>query len=210
MRHTLLAFALALFAVLAASGAEAQRNPSLERVVFAGGCFWCTESDFDKVPGVVSTISGYIGGKTENPTYKSVSSGTTGHAEGVEVVFDKTKIGFEKLVNYYWRTVDVLDKDGQFCDRGNHYRPEIFVTTPEQRAVAEASKAALVASKRFNKPIVVPITDAGKFTAAEDYHQDYYNKNPLRYVTYRVGCGRDARLESLWGSEAGGKKLLTH
>ncbi|MFZ4806837.1 MAG: peptide-methionine (S)-S-oxide reductase MsrA [Hyphomicrobiaceae bacterium] len=210
MRRSLLCAALALLACLAASGAEAQRNPSLERVIFAGGCFWCTESDFDKVPGVVSTISGYIGGKTENPTYKSVSSGTTGHTEGVEVVYDKTKVSFQKLVDYYWRTVDVLDKDGQFCDRGDHYRPEIFVTTAEQRTVAEASKAALTASKRFSKPIVVPITDASKFTAAEDYHQDYYNKNPLRYVTYRVGCGRDSRLEALWGSEAGGKKLLTN
>lgn len=190
--------------------AGAQQNPNLQRAIFAGGCFWCTESDFDKVPGVISTTSGFVGGKTENPTYEQVSYGNTGHAEAVEVVYDPAKVSYETLVEYYWRTVDPLDKDGQFCDRGSQYRPEIFVTTPEQKKIAEASKAALVASKRFSKPIVVAVTDAGKFTAAEDYHQDFYKKNPIRYYTYRVGCGRDARLEAVWGGEAGGKKVLTH
>lgn len=190
--------------------AEAQRNPNLERAIFASGCFWCTESDFDKVPGVVSTVSGYIGGKTEKPTYESISRGNTGHAEAVEITFDRTKVSYEKLLEYYWRTTDILDADGQFCDRGDQYRPEIFVTSPDQRKAAEASKDQLVQSKRFQKPIVVKITDATTFTAAEDYHQDFYKKNPLRYFTYRAGCGRDARLEALWGAEAGGKKLLTN
>ncbi len=210
MNRLIACLTLAVATLAAASNAHAQRNPNLERGIFAGGCFWCTESDFDKVPGVVSTVSGYIGGKTPNPTYESISRGDTGHAEAVEVTFDRTKVTYDKLVEFFWRTIDPLDKDGQFCDRGSQYRPEIFVTSPEQRKTAEASKSALVESKRFSKPVVVGVTDATTFTPAEAYHQDFYRNNSLRYYTYRVGCGRDARLEALWGAEAGGKKLLTN
>lgn len=210
MRRWLFTLVLALAPLAMAVPADAQRNPNLERAIFAGGCFWCTEADFDKVAGVVSTTSGYIGGRTENPTYETIVRGDTGHAEAVEVVFDRTKVTYERLVDFFWRTIDPLDAEGQFCDRGSHYRPEIFVTSPEQRRIAEVSKNALVAAKRFSKPIVVAITDATKFTTAEDYHQDFYKKSSLRYYTYRVGCGRDARLEAVWGAEAGGKKLLTN
>ena len=210
MPRSLVRIAAVILGLLAASPAFAQRNPNLDRAIFAGGCFWCTEVDFDKVPGVVTTISGYIGGRTENPTYDQISRGNTGHAEAVEVTFDPSKVTYDKLVEIFWRTIDPLDKGGQFCDRGDQYRPEIFVTSPDQRKVAEASKGALVASKRFKQPIVVEITNATKFTAAEDYHQDFYKKSPVRYYTYRAGCGRDARLDSLWGGEAGGKKMLTN
>lgn len=213
MRTLLTACFAALFGItLATLDARAQgpRNPNVETAIFAGGCFWCTEADFDKVPGVLSTTSGYIGGKTENPTYKDISRGDTGHTEAVKIMFDTTKVDYPKLVEIFWRTVDIFDKSGQFCDRGDQYRPEIFATSPEQRRIAEASKAALTASKRFDKPIVVAVTDATKFTDAEDYHQDFYTKSPIRYFTYRTGCGRDARLSAIWGAEAGGKTLLTH
>jgi methionine-S-sulfoxide reductase len=170
-----------------------------EVATFASGCFWCTESDFDKVTGVLSTVSGYMGGNTKNPTYRQVSTGKTGHAEVLQVTYDPKQVSYQQLLDTYWRNVDPLDKDGQFCDRGSHYRPAIFVHNDEQKRLADASKAALVASKRFNAPIVVEITAASEFTRAEDYHQDYYKKEPIRYGLYRHGCGRDARLEALWG-----------
>ena len=186
-----------VFAVLVFSVAGARA--ATDTAVFAGGCFWCVESDFDTLPGVISTTSGYTGGHVANPSYEQVSGKHTGHAEAVEVVFDPQKISYAQLVEFFWRSIDPTTKDRQFCDAGSPYRSEIFVRGTEQRAVAEASLAALEKSKPFEAPIVTEITDAGEFYAAEDYHQDYYRKNPLRYSYYRYGCGRDARVEELWG-----------
>jgi peptide-methionine (S)-S-oxide reductase len=169
---------------------------------FAGGCFWCTEADFDKVDGVVSTTSGYIGGKAANPTYEQVSGGTTGHTEAVQVVYDPARVSYEKLVEYFWRTIDPTVNDRQFCDAGSQYRPGIFTHDDEQHRVATASKAALEKSKPFPQPILAEVTRATTFHPAEDYHQDYYKRNPVRYAYYRNGCGRDARLEQLWGRKA--------
>lgn len=174
----------------------------LEIATFGSGCFWCTESDFDKVPGVVTTISGYMGGKTKNPTYQSVSSGSTGHAEVLQVGYDPKKVTYKELLKHFWHTTDILDGGGQFCDRGSQYRPVIFTHTPEQRRLAEEGKAKLDASKRFDQPVAVEIADAGEFTPAEGYHQNYYKRNPYRYATYRFGCRRDARLKELWGNQA--------
>ena len=173
------------------------------RAIFAGGCFWCVESDFDKVPGVISTTSGYTGGSTAKPTYEQVSANTTGHAEVVEVVYDPSKVSYERLVEYFWRTIDPTVKDQQFCDRGNPYRSAIFAVGPEQLKIALASRAALEKTKPFKEPIVTEIVAAGTFYPAEDYHQDYYKKNPIRYKYYRTNCGRDARLAQLWGDKAG-------
>jgi peptide-methionine (S)-S-oxide reductase len=166
---------------------------------FAAGCFWCVEPPYDKLDGVVSTTSGYTAGKTVGPTYKQVSRGGTGHTEAVRVVYDPKKVEYKKLVDVFWRNVDLLDAGGQFCDRGPEYRPAIFVHDDEQKRIAEESKAALAASGRFPKPIVVPVEPAQPFYVAEDYHQDYYQKNPIKYRYYRAGCGRDARLQELWG-----------
>jgi len=169
---------------------------------FAGGCFWCMEQPFDNLPGVLSTTSGYTGGTKQNPTYEEVSSGTTGHTEAVNVVYDPTKVSYEKLLDVFWHNIDPTVKDQQFCDRGTQYRTSIFVHDAEQKRLAEASKAALEKSKPFKEAIVTPIVDAGAFWPAEDYHQDYYKKNPVRYNYYRTGCGRDRRLTQLWGSAA--------
>ncbi len=167
--------------------------------VVAGGCFWCTESDFDKLPGVVSTTSGYTGGRLANPTYEQVSGGDTGHIESVRVVYDPTKLSYGKLVAHLLRTVDPLDSGGQFCDRGDQYRSAIFVASAEQRAVAEATKAR--ASKALKKPVATLILPASKFYPAEGYHQDYYKKNPTKYRFYRWNCGRDKRLAQVWGGK---------
>ena len=177
--------------------AQAQSGSKLAAATFAGGCFWCTESDFDKMPGVVSTTSGYTGGRTPNPTYKQVSNGGTGHIEAVRVVYDPAKISYGTLASRFFRTIDATDGGGQFCDRGDMYRSAIFVATPEQRRQAEAAKRAAAAELR--KPIATEILPAAKFYPAEDYHQDYYKKNPVRYRYYRYSCGRDARIEKLWG-----------
>lgn len=171
-----------------------------ELATLAGGCFWCTEADFEKVPGVISAVSGYIGGQTANPSYEAVSAGETGHAEAVEVRFDPSKISYEKLLDIFWKSIDPTVKDRQFCDTGSQYRSGIFYHGEEQRRLAEASKAALEKSGRFKGPIHTEVANAGKFYPAEDYHQDYYKKNPLKYKFYRSGCGRDKRLEQLWGS----------
>ncbi|MEZ5842299.1 MAG: peptide-methionine (S)-S-oxide reductase MsrA [Hyphomicrobiaceae bacterium] len=176
---------------------------NLAIATFANGCFWCTESDFDKVEGVVATYSGYTGGQVKNPTYKQVGSGSTGHVEALRVVYDPKKVSYEKLLDVYWHNTDVTDDGGQFCDRGSEYQPAIFVHTPEQRRLAEASKAAFERSGKFKK-VVVPIRDAAEFTPAEDYHQDFYQKNPGHYFRYRLGCGRDYRLEELWGPKPKG------
>ena len=168
--------------------------------VFAGGCFWCMEQPFDELDGVVSTTSGYTGGTIPNPTYGQVSAGDTGHVEAVEVVFDPDRVGYEQLLAVFWRNIDPLDEGGQFCDRGAPYQTAIFVRDTEQRRLAEASQRAI--RERLGQPLATPIRDARPFYAAEDSHQDYYRKNPLRYRLYRGGCGRDKRLEELWGAGA--------
>ena len=170
-----------------------------EVATFAGGCFWCVESDFDKMPGVVRTISGYTGGLLKSPTYKQVSAGGTGHREAVQIFYDSKKVSYEKLLDIFWRSVDPTDAGGQFCDRGRSYETAIFANSPAQRRLAEASKQKLEKSGVLKKPIVTPIETAGVFYPAEDYHQDYYKKNPLRYKFYRYACGRDARVREVWG-----------
>ena len=172
------------------------------KATFAGGCFWCVESDFDKLPGVLSTTSGYIGGKTANPTYDQVSGNATGHAEAVEIVFDPAKVSYSQLVEHFWFTIDPTTKDQQFCDRGSPYRTAIFAQDAGQLKIAQDSRSALEKSKPFKEPVVTEVGLATRFYPAEEYHQDYYKKNPLRYKYYRSNCGRDARLKQLWGDKA--------
>lgn len=173
---------------------------------FAGGCFWCMEPPYDELEGVTSTVSGYMGGHVDNPSYKQVTSGRTGHAEVVQVTFDPDVVSYETLLEVFWRNIDPFDAGGQFCDRGSSYRSEIFYHSDAQKRAAESSKAELADSPRFDRPIVTEVTEAGEFYPAEDYHQNYYEKNPLRYKYYRWGCGRDDRLEAIWGEQAGGSK----
>jgi len=188
---------------LAQGTAPAAATPAgTEKAVFAGGCFWCVESDFDKVPGVVSTTSGYTGGNVPNPTYEQVSGHHTGHAEAVQIVFDPKQVSYQQLVEHYWRTIDPTTKDRQFCDAGSPYRTAIFAQNAEQLKIAQASKAALEKSKPFKQPVVTEVVMGGPFYPAEAYHQEYYKKNPVRYNYYRLSCGRDARLKELWGSQA--------
>ena len=187
-----LAFWLAL-----AAGAAGQEAPKTALATFAGGCFWCVEADFDKVAGVVRTTSGYTGGRVANPSYEQVSRGGTGHAEAVEIAYDPAKVSYEKLLDVFWHNIDPLAKDRQFCDHGDQYRTAIFYHGEEQRALAQASKAKVEA--RFEQPVATQIVPAGPFYKAEEYHQDYHLKNPIRYKFYRYNCGRDARLEELWG-----------
>ena len=168
-----------------------------EKAIFAGGCFWCTESDFEKVPGVISAISGYTGGNVDRPSYEQVSAGGTGHRESVEVLFDPQKVSYAKLLDVFWHSVDPTDNDGQFCDKGSQYRSAIFYLNDAQRRLAEASKQAL--EPRFRGKIATDVLRAATFYPAEDYHQDYYKKNPVRYKFYVTGCGRYARLDELWG-----------
>ena len=172
--------------------------------IFAGGCFWCMEPPFEALPGVLAVISGYTGGRTQQPSYEEVSSGTTGHAEAVRIVYDPATVSFEKLLEVFWHNIDPLTPDQQFCDKGTQYRSAIFYRDDAQRAAAEASKQALVASGRFKTGVVTSIVPATAFYPAEDYHQDYYKHNPLRYKYYRHGCGRDERLEELWGAKPKG------
>jgi peptide-methionine (S)-S-oxide reductase len=194
---------LAVMAVAAAGlrTVLAAEPPKLMRATFAGGCFWCMEGPFDKLDGVKSTTSGYTGGQVPKPSYEAVSAGGTGHAESVQVVYDPAKVSYEKLLYVYWRNVDPFDARGQFCDHGNQYRPAIFYHDEEQKRLAEASRDELQA--RFKDPIQVQIVPASTFYPAEEYHQDYYVRNPARYNFYRFGCGRDARLKQVWGKEAG-------
>jgi peptide-methionine (S)-S-oxide reductase len=174
-----------------------------EKATFAGGCFWCMEAPFDKLPGVVSVTSGYTGGNVKNPTYKQVSAGGTGHAEAVQIVYDPARIGYTKLLDVFWRNTDPTVADRQFCDVGSQYRPGIFYHSEEQRLLALKSKGSLEKSKPFKELIVTEVTKAGEFYPAEEYHQQYYKKNPIRYRYYRNGCGRDQRLKELWGDAAG-------
>jgi len=166
---------------------------------FAGGCFWCMEPPFEKLDGVVSVTSGYTGGSKKDPTYEEVSGGGTGHAESIEVIYDPAKISYEKLLDVYWHNVDPVTPNAQFCDHGNQYRTAIFYHDEEQKKAAEKSKQELEASGKLGKPIVTQIVAATQFYPAEEYHQDYYKKNPIRYHYYRYNCGRDQRLEELWG-----------
>jgi len=174
-----------------------------ETATFAGGCFWCMEAPFDKLPGVLSVTPGYSGGRTKNPSYEQISAGGTGHAEAVQIVFDPSKINYARLLDIYWRNIDPTVANRQFCDVGNQYRSAIFYHGQEQLRVALQSKAALEKSKPFPGAILTEITPAGEFYPAEEYHQHYYKKNPIRYKYYRTSCGRDRRLKELWGSAAG-------
>ncbi len=178
----------------------AENDP--EAATFAGGCFWCVESDFDHVPGVVRTVSGYTGGTLDNPTYRQVSAGGTGHREAVQIFFDPKKVTYATLLEIFWRSIDPTDEGGQFCDRGDSYTTTIFANSPEQKRLAEESKRRLEQSGVLPRPIATAIEVAGPFYPAEDYHQDYYKKNPLRYNLYLFGCGRHARIRDLWGAEA--------
>jgi peptide-methionine (S)-S-oxide reductase len=199
LRHGLW-FGLPVWLSFIASAVAQQNEPPKTAIAtFAGGCFWCVEADFDKVGGVISTTSGYTGGRTPNPTYEEVSRGGTGHAESVEIGYDPAKVSYEKLLDVFWHDIDPLAKNSQFCDHGDQYRTAIFYHDEEQRRLAEASKTAVQA--HFKQPIATQITAAGPFYRAEDYHQDYYLKNPIRYKFYRFNCGRDARLEELWGKK---------
>jgi len=176
-------------------------SPTTELATFAAGCFWCVESTFDDVPGVIETISGFTGGSQKNPTYKQVSAGTTGHAEAVQLRFDPAVVSYAHLLEVFWRNTDPLDSTGQFCDRGSQYRSAIFYHNNEQHRLAERSRQLIVTSGRFDRPITTEIVAFDRFYSAEEYHQDYHHKNPIRYNYYRRACGRDKRLTELWGSE---------
>ncbi|WP_224984315.1 peptide-methionine (S)-S-oxide reductase MsrA [Geomonas agri] len=191
----------ALLLILAVAGSSPAAQ--LQKATFAGGCFWCMEHPFDELPGVVSVTSGYTGGHTKNPTYEEVSAGGTGHAESVQILYDPTKIGYDKLLNRYWHNIDPTVKDRQFCDVGHQYRSAIFYHNEEQRRLALQSKQALEKNKQLKSPIQTEIVAATEFYPAEEYHQHYYKKNPLRYSYYRLSCGRDHRLKELWGDKAG-------
>lgn len=180
---------------------ESELSTERAEAVFAGGCFWCVEADFDKVTGVVETISGYTGGELENPTYKQVSYTETGHVEAVKIVYDPQTVSYSELIEYFWRHVDPTDDGGQFCDRGSSYLTGVFPVDEEQEEIAKASKQAIAESGVLSKPIVTEIERLDVFWPAEDYHQDYYLKNRLQYARYRRGCRRDARLERLWAGE---------
>jgi len=195
----LLALPIWLLAMAAAPVPAQTLSPGLAKATFAAGCFWCTEEAMDKVPGVISTTSGYMGGMRINPTYQEVSSGTTGHTEVVQVVYDPKKVSYERLLQQFWVNHDPTVIDRQFCDVGSQYRPSIFWHDEAQRRLSEASKAKWQKEKPFKQPIVTPIVKATDFWPAEGYHQDYYQKNPVRYKFYVTGCGRYARLDQLWG-----------
>lgn len=193
----LLTLAGIAFAPAAQTAKPADSRAASATAIFAGGCFWCLEADFDKLPGVLSTESGYTGGKTANPTYEEVSAGGTGHAESVRVSYDPKKVTYQELVDYFWRHIDPTVKDRQFCDAGSQYRSAIFWQNETERKIAEASRDALLKSGKF-KQVFTDIVAASKFYPAEEYHQDYYLRNPIRYAYYRAGCGRDARVHEVW------------
>jgi peptide methionine sulfoxide reductase msrA/msrB len=201
--------ALILVGCQLSRGMEEERNQKsgempgdTRTAVFAGGCFWCTESDFEKEPGVIEAVSGYTGGHTQNPTYEQTSAGGTGHIEAVKVTYDPTRVSYRQLLTWFWRHVDPTDAGGQFVDRGDQYRSAIFYADEEQRSLAEAAKEKLAASGRFKKPIATDILPLGEFYMAEEYHQDYYKKNPIRYKFYRFNSGRDQFLEKVWGEQS--------
>ena len=191
--------ALFLFVLQSTVVAEPVSEPRVETAILAGGCFWCIEADYEKLDGVLGVVSGYAGGELKNPTYKQVSSGNSGHIEVVEVSFDASRISYAEILDYFWRHIDPTRDDGQFCDRGPQYRPAIFYRGETQHREAQASEKRVVASKPFPEALKVELIAATEFYPAEDYHQDYYKKNPVRYKFYRYNCGRDARVEALWG-----------
>ena len=203
---TLLAIAALIGGAIALASAEGQTaatpaaGPGMTKATFAGGCFWCMEPPFDQLDGVISTTSGYTGGERRHPTYGDVSASRTAHAEAVQVVYDPAKVSYARLLEVFWRNIDPLTRNRQFCDGGAQYRTAVFFHDDEQERLARESKQHLEESGRFKDPIVTQIAEAGEFWAAEDYHQDYYMKNPIRYKVYRYGCGRDRRLEELWGN----------
>ena len=202
IRHWLPALTLGLFSIAVGANQPLEKGPTgSEMAVFAGGCFWCTESDFDKMPGVVDTVSGYIGGDAATADYAQVSSGQTEHIEAVAVFYDPDKTNFSQLVEAFWPTIDPVTANAQFCDRGPQYRSALFYANDEQKQILGASRQALADSGKLTKPIVTEILPQGEFYPAEDYHQDYYSKNPIRYNYYRTRCGRDSRLEELWGKK---------
>ena len=198
MRRIILTVAILLAAAATRPHAQPGGGRS-DKATFAGGCFWCMEPPFDELPGVISTTSGYTGGQKKDPTYEEVSSGGTGHAEAVEVMFDPAKVTYQQLLDVFWKNIDPVTPDRQFCDVGSQYRAAIFYHSEEQKRLALASKKAIEDSGRFKQPIVTEIVAAAPFYRAEDYHQDYYKKNPIRFKYYKFGCGREKRLEQLWG-----------
>src|SRR5437763_11701904 len=198
MIRRLFAAACLLAAAACSVGSASAQAP--KTAIFAGGCFWCVEADFDKVPGVISTTSGYIGGTVKNPTYQQVSAGGTGHAEAVEIAYDPAKVTYAQLLDVFWHSVDPLVKDKQFCDTGDQYRTAIFYRTDEEKKLAEETKKQ-VEAKFAPRTVHTQIVPAGPFYKAEDYHQDYYKKNESRYKFYRWNCGRDQRPEQLWGKK---------
>ena len=201
----IVAIGLAVFCLFSPNVADAKtvdQPQGHETAIVAGGCFWCVEADFDKVPGVIATISGYIGGHSKNPTYKDVTQQNTGHYEAVKIIFDPKKLSYEKLLHIFWRTIDPTDKTGQFCDKGPSYKTAIFVLNNQQKISAEKSKAKEQTKGNLKGQIVTPILQANAFYKAEAYHQNYYQRNKLRYSYYRTSCGRDRRVKALWGQEA--------
>lgn len=198
LRILILVFGAAGYTATPAQPVPAAK-PATAKATFAGGCFWCMEEAYDKVPGVIATVSGYMGGRTANPTYEQVSTGRTGYAEVVQVEFDPAKVGYAKLLEVFWHNIDPTQKDAQFCDHGSQYRSAIFYHDEEQKQLAEASRTALQKNQPFRGEIVTEITKASPFYAAESYHQDFHQKNPARYKFYKSGCGREARLQQLWG-----------
>ena len=202
MNRYALCVAASMLAVFAPHHALAADGGELAVATFAGGCFWCVESDFDTVPGVVETISGYTGGTVDHPTYKQVSEGGTGHREAVQIRYDPKQVSYERLLHIFWRSVDPTDDGGQFCDRGESYQTAVFVGNDEERRLAEASKETLEQSAVLDASVVTPIEPAGEFYPAEGYHQDYYTKNPFRYRYYRFACGRDSAVQQVWGKQA--------
>jgi len=199
----LLCIAAITFSAAGFAAAQAQPGPGAKpataRATFAGGCFWCMEEVYDKVPGVIATVSGYMGGHARNPTYEQIGTGRTGHAEVVQVEYDPAKVSYAKLLEVFWRNIDPTQKDAQFCDQGSQYRSGVFYHDEEQKRLAEASRLALQKNKPFRGEIVTEITQASQFYPAEGYHQDFHQKNPTRYKFYKSGCGREARLQQLWG-----------
>lgn len=197
-RYTIaVALAIAVSAVTGPATSQTNATQSPATAIFAAGCFWCVEEAFDKIDGVLTTTSGYTGGRTKNPSYETVSSGGTGHTEALQVTYDPSRVSYDTLLQTFWQNVDAVDGGGQFCDRGDQYRPAIFFHSDEQQQQAEASKARI--ATQLGTGVAVPIVSAGAFYKAEDYHQDYYKKNPVRYKFYKWNCGRAQRLEALWG-----------
>ena len=199
-RLTLIAVGFMICMILTGSlYTDVRSAPITAKAYFAGGCFWCMEEAFEKVDGVLAVVSGYMGGAVANPTYEEVSAGRTGHAESIEVTYDQSKVTYQQLLDAFWRNIDPVTPNAQFCDHGSQYRAAIFYSTDEEKRLSEDSKRAIEQSKRFPQPIVTQLVQASTFYPAEDYHQDYYKKNPLRYKYYKYGCGRAQRLEALWG-----------